>query len=122
MAGWAKLPADESHHARAVLRAISAGEIVTLFDGKGMWADAKVETVGKHEVRAKVSESPVFEERPAIQLTLATAVPKGDRAEWLIEQASQLNVAAVQWLDCEHSVVKPRGGRQQDGKMAPAGN
>jgi 16S rRNA (uracil1498-N3)-methyltransferase len=47
---------------------------------------------------------------PTRLLTLATAVPKGERAEWLVEQASQLNVAKLQWLACDRGVVKPREG------------
>jgi 16S rRNA (uracil1498-N3)-methyltransferase len=43
-------------------------------------------------------------------LTLATALPKGERAEWLVEQASQLGAAALQFLECERAVVKPREG------------
>jgi 16S rRNA (uracil1498-N3)-methyltransferase len=49
-----------------------------------------------------------------VHLTLITAVPKGERAEWLIEQASQLGVSAVQWLESDRSVDKPREG---GGKM-----
>lgn len=47
------------------------------------------------------------------KLTIATSVPKGERAEWLIEQASQLNVSVVQWLSCDRSVVKPGEGKME---------
>ena len=113
------LPEEESHHARAVLR-LEGGAPVVLFDGKGAWTPAKLEHVSKKEVRARVNRRPTYEEKPAIQLALCTAVPKGERADWLIEQASQLNVAAVQWLDCERGVVRPRRRRRQNRKMAPA--
>ena len=44
-------------------------------------------------------------------LVLATAVPKGDRARWLLEKATELGVD--QWipLQTEHSVVDPGAKR-----------
>ena len=51
---------------------------------------------------------------PKVTLTIATAVPKGERAEWLVEQASQLNVSIIAWLSADRGVVKPREG---GGKM-----
>lgn len=102
------LPEDQAHHARAVLR-LEAGAAVELFDGRGATAPGTLSHVGKREVLICVG--PVVQTPPPrFQLTLATAVPKADRAEWLIEQASQLNVACVQWLACDRGVVKPKEG------------
>ena len=41
-------------------------------------------------------------------LTLATAIPKGDRFDWLVEKATELGVARLIPLVTEHSVVDPR--------------
>jgi 16S rRNA (uracil1498-N3)-methyltransferase len=106
------LPEDESHHGRAVLR-LEAGSVIALFDGRGATAAATISQVTKRTIQAIARDPFRIEESPAIRLILCTAVPKGDRAEQLIDQASQLNAAAVEWLDCEHSVVKPREGGQK---------
>jgi 16S rRNA (uracil1498-N3)-methyltransferase len=108
-----ELPADQAHHARGVLR-LEAGADVVAFDGAGAWAAAKIAHVGKHAVSLKLVGAVTLDPPAAPALTVATAVPKGERAEWLIEQASQLNVTAVQWLACDRGVVKPREG---GGKM-----
>ncbi len=105
----ATLPPDQGHHARAVLRLVP-GDPVILFDGRGAWVRAVLQTLGKSTTTALADGAAACDPPAALQLTLATAVPKGDRAEWLIEQASQLNAAAVQWVDCDRSVVKPREG------------
>ncbi len=106
-----RLPEDQSHHARAVLRR-SAGEGVVLFDGKGGWAEGVVAEGGGKKSGASGGDwrGVRFEGRPGVELTLATAVPKGDRAEWLVEQASQLNVGRIVWVDCDRGVVKPKEG------------
>jgi 16S rRNA (uracil1498-N3)-methyltransferase len=109
----AALSPDQAHHARSVLR-LSAGDAVILFDGRGAWVRAALQTLHK-STAAALADGPIhIDPPPSLHLTLATAVPKGERADWLIEQSSQLNVAAVQWLDCDRGVVKPREG---GGKM-----
>jgi 16S rRNA (uracil1498-N3)-methyltransferase len=115
--GEVALPEDQAHHAQAVLR-LEAGARVVLFDGQGAWVEAIVAQVSKNRVRLSVTENITLDPPPTLHLSLLTAVPKGERAEWLIEQASQLNVAVVQWLDCERSVVKPREGGQKLEKWA----
>jgi 16S rRNA (uracil1498-N3)-methyltransferase len=108
-----ELPTDQAHHARNVLR-LEAGTQVALFDGNGAWTTGKLLQVDKRGVVVRLAAPLTIDQRPVPALTLATAVPKGERAEWLVEQASQLNVSAVQWLACERGVVKPREG---GGKM-----
>lgn len=103
------LSGEQSHHALSVLR-LKAGDRMILFDGSGAWADGRLHAGSPKGVTALIVGGVSVDPPAAVQLTLATAVPKGDRAEWLIEQASQLNVAAVQWVDCDRSVVKPREG------------
>ncbi|MGN6369362.1 MAG: RsmE family RNA methyltransferase [Phycisphaerae bacterium] len=113
--GVIRLPEDQSHHARGVLR-LEAGEKVVIFDGKGGLAEGVLAESGgkKSPFLVKIEGGVRFLAGPRVQLTLATAVPKGERAEWLVEQASQLNVSCLQWVDCERSVVKPKEG---GGKM-----
>ncbi len=103
--GVCQLPADQAHHARHVLR-LKTGDTVTIFDGQGHWASAEIELAAGSAVRVHcraVQES----RRMGPELTLATAVPKLDRADFLVEAASQLNVDVIQWLDCQRSVVRP---------------
>ncbi|MSQ82496.1 MAG: 16S rRNA (uracil(1498)-N(3))-methyltransferase [Myxococcales bacterium] len=46
---------------------------------------------------------------PATELTLACAVLKGERFEWLIEKAAELGAFAIQPLQTEHCVAKVLG-------------
>jgi len=106
---WIQLPEDQAHHARTVLR-LEAGVAVVVFDGRGAWAPGVIARGGREGISVCTSAAVTVDPRPQPMLTLATAVPKGERAEWLIEQASQLNVAQVQFVACARSVVKPHEG------------
>jgi 16S rRNA (uracil1498-N3)-methyltransferase len=44
-------------------------------------------------------------------LTLATAVPKGDRFDWLVEKATELGVERLIPLVTDRSVVEPRDAK-----------
>ena len=48
------------------------------------------------------------EKLPQQGLTIATAVPKGDRFDWLIEKATELGVSQLIPLTTSRSVVDPR--------------
>jgi 16S rRNA (uracil1498-N3)-methyltransferase len=109
------LPEDQAHHLCKVLR-LQEGQGVVLFDGQGVWGPATLINITKSQVTARLSEPLTVDPPPAPRLTLATAVPKGDRADWLVEQASQLNVSIIQWLDCQRSVVRPGEGGQKIAK------
>ncbi len=105
------LPEDQANHALRVLR-LTEGAPVVVFDGRGGWASAVLHPA-ERQVRLELTSSLQQDDPPRHPLTLATAVPKGDRAEWLMEQASQLNVSIIQWLDTHRGVVRPKesGGK-----------
>jgi 16S rRNA (uracil1498-N3)-methyltransferase len=51
--------------------------------------------------------TPLPERLSPISLTLATAVPKGDRFDWLVEKATELGVERLIPIVTERSVVVP---------------
>ncbi|MBK8333663.1 MAG: hypothetical protein IPL07_15130 [Acidimicrobiaceae bacterium] len=67
-----ELQPDDAHHLFRVLR-VRDGEVVTVTDGGGGWLVTQVAGQVLHPV-----SDPVFEPAPA-QLTIASAIPKGDR-------------------------------------------
>src|ERR1035437_5783898 len=98
-AGLVRLPEDQAHHARAVLR-LTDGTPITVFDGQGGWSQGVLQgetgaKLPKTHIAVHLSGGVHVDPIPPLKLTLATAVPKGERAEWLVEQASQLNVAKL---------------------------
>ncbi len=108
--GRARLEGDEARHLIKVRRVVP-GESVELFDGRGSAFRAEVVELGRDRVELAVVASLPTSRGPACSLTLATAVPKGDRFDWLVEKATELGVARLVPLVAERSVVDPRAAK-----------
>jgi 16S rRNA (uracil1498-N3)-methyltransferase len=100
------LDGDEAHHLARVRR-VATGEVVEVFDGKGFVTRAEVVAVGKRQVELRPVGPPLPSREPGVRVTLASAFPKGDRADWLVAKATELGVARLVPLVCERSVVDP---------------
>lgn len=107
--GPAVMAGAEAHHLAHVLR-IAAGADVEIFDGRGRSATATVIRVGKRDVELQIRNSQ-FTPAPRPELTLAVAVPKGERFDWLVEKAVELGVSRLIPLITTRSVVDPREGK-----------
>ena len=90
-----QLPSDEAEHLSRVLR-LKTGDTITIFDGKGGEASAKIVSIsgGTVTVRAGTPSQPPPE--PKIVLTLAQALLKSDKMDDVLRDAAMLGVAAIQ--------------------------
>lgn len=104
-----ELDAEQTAHARKSLR-LAVGDTVELFDGRGTVATGAIIALGR-TMRVELAERHTVEP-PRPKLTLACAVPKGDRAATLVEAATQLGVDRLAWLVTARSVVEPRPAKQ----------
>lgn len=109
-AGLIELSGDQAEHARRVLR-LTAGDVIQLFDGQGRLADGTVMHIGR-TMTVQVGEVRACERRRP-WIDVAAAVPKGARADTLIEKLSELDADRLQPLVTERSVVDPGGGKLQ---------
>jgi 16S rRNA (uracil1498-N3)-methyltransferase len=101
------LQGAEAHHLTAVCR-LRPGDTVCLFNGDGRQYPARIETVGRREVMLEVHavESPARE--LPFRLEIAAPLPRGDRAQFLLEKLTELGVTAFVPLRTARSVVHPR--------------
>jgi 16S rRNA (uracil1498-N3)-methyltransferase len=102
----AVLAGSEAHHLLHVMRA-KPGDRVVLFDGSGAEFVAEVARLERSEVRLTVVERHAVDRESPRRITLAVALPKGDRQRWLIEKATELGAARVIPLRCERAVAEP---------------
>ena len=109
--GELELPESQAHHLRAVLR-LKAEDEVELFDDRGRSGRGIITHVSSNAV--KVSVDAVLEPSQSISVTVASVVPKGERADWMIEKLSELGVARFIPLQTERSVVHPQGKSKLD--------
>jgi 16S rRNA (uracil1498-N3)-methyltransferase len=101
-----RLKAGEARHLSRVCR-LGAGDEVEIFDGRGGATRAKVIALGVDRVDLIAVGAPIPERVPPFPLVLASAVPKADRFDWLVEKATELGVERLIPLICERSVVEP---------------
>ena len=104
------LAGTEAHHLLNVLR-LKVGGQVELFDGNGRAATAEIVGITKKSAELTIGESHLSQPVAKATVTLATAVPKGDRFRWLVEKATELGVHRLIPLETNRSVVDPGGGK-----------
>jgi len=105
----ATLAGQEAHHLLHVMRA-SRGDEVVLFDGSGAEFPARVEALERQQVRLAVLERVEIDRELAAPITLAVALPKGERQKWLVEKATELGVARLVPLESARGVAQPVAG------------
>ncbi len=108
--GRATLEGDEARHLTKVRR-VGVGEVVEIFDGRGSAYRAEVASLGRDRVELAILGFATSASVAACRLTLGSAVPKGDRFDWLVEKATELGVARLIPLVTERSVVDPRSAK-----------
>jgi 16S rRNA (uracil1498-N3)-methyltransferase len=95
----------EAHHLLHVLR-LGSGDIVSIFDGEGRDATARVEIDGPGAVFLRML-TPGEGAIPRMDLTLIQAVPKGRRMDLLIEKCTELGVRTFAPVLTERTIVRP---------------
>ena len=96
----------ESQHLAKVMRA-QPGDLVTAFDGTGWEYQIELTSVGKKKVEGTILDKAEVSREPARRLTLAVALPKGDRQRWLVEKAVELGAARLIPLITKRGVAQP---------------
>lgn len=103
----------EAKHAATVLR-LNPGDDVELFDGQGGEVTGSVQSIDADSmtvaVRLRMTKAPASA-LAFTSLVLATAIPKGARADWMIEKCAELGVAELRPIHFERSVVEPGAGK-----------
>lgn len=96
------LPEEEAHHALRVLR-LRDGQEVWVTDGQGRIYGGKFEAFSNRLARVLLDPEPVKTVNRPSAVTMAVAPLKSnDRFEWFLEKATELGVARIVPLLCEH--------------------
>lgn len=99
------LPAQAAEHVARVLR-MAAGDAVTLFNGDCRDYQATILAAGKRDVLVSIgSEREAARESP-LALTLAQAIGRGEKMDWIVQKATELGVARIVPLLTERTQVQ----------------
>ncbi len=101
-----RLDDDTRHHLGRVLR-LRAGDAIELVDGRGGLRQAVWTGAAEPELGPPVRVSPA----PARPIVLAVAAPRLPRLEWLVEKATELDVAALLLLSTRRGEREPGEAR-----------
>lgn len=104
------LPESAARHAARVLR-LTAGQAITLFDGRGGEYAARIAAVKKDEVSAEVLDWRAAECESPLSIRLVQALQAGDKMDLTVQKAVELGVAAIQPVASRRSVVRLDGER-----------
>lgn len=96
------LSAQESRHASGSRR-LRPGDSICLFDGAGNLAVATVSASQQRRSLAFTIKERSSQAKPASRFVVASAVPKGDRQNTLLDMLTQLGVTDFQPVIFEHS-------------------
>jgi 16S rRNA (uracil1498-N3)-methyltransferase len=103
---------DEAHHLARVLR-LPVGARVFVLDGCGHEYACEISQVGKRQVELIVLEQLNNVVESPLQLTLAVALLKGDKFDWVVQKATELGVTRIVPLLTEHSDIRHAEARAE---------
>ena len=115
VSGSATLSEEETHHLTSVLR-LRFGDEVAVFDGNGREYRARIERVSREATQLRLLDAIAPAPEPAVRLTLAQAVLKGQRMDDVVRDATMMGVAAIEPMVTAHTVARGalRQGRGAD--------
>jgi 16S rRNA (uracil1498-N3)-methyltransferase len=104
--GYCELDETESRHVATVLRKREGDELF-VFDGAGNLFNSRIKALGKREVTVQIISEVQSEESNHPKLHIAIAPPKNmERLEWFAEKVTEIGVAEITMLHCQHSERK----------------
>lgn len=95
----------ESRHAAEVLR-LRVGDMVAVFNGEGLLAEARIARLGKREAALELIGEVKSSLPPTARLLLAQAIPKGKNMDLVLQKATELGASGIIPLITERTVVR----------------
>jgi len=94
---------DEAHHHLARVLRVTAAEEVTLFDGRGEEADARVVAVERERTRLAILARRSRPLPRGAEIILCQAVIRPEKMDWVVQKATELGVKRLVPTLCERS-------------------
>jgi 16S rRNA (uracil1498-N3)-methyltransferase len=105
--GEYSLTGPEAHHL-ATVRRYAPGDRVVLFNGDGNEYPCEIVSAAKRSVALMVGEPVAVDREVPAPLIVASALPKGDRSDFLVEKLTELGATRFVPLVTARAVVQPK--------------
>ena len=96
---------NEQFHYLSNVRRFCVGDEINIFDGLGNSYKARIENINKKSIKGTILSSKTLV-LPDKKVSLYTAIPKGERFDWLIEKTSEIGISRIIPVIYSRSVVK----------------
>ncbi|NIM96921.1 MAG: 16S rRNA (uracil(1498)-N(3))-methyltransferase [candidate division Zixibacteria bacterium] len=96
---------QEASHVLSVLR-FGSGDEIDVVDGQGRKYKVVIEEVSRDFLQGKILSRTHMENEPDCRITLAQAVCRKERMDFLIEKATEIGVSSIIPLLTERSLIK----------------
>ncbi|MFA5114320.1 MAG: 16S rRNA (uracil(1498)-N(3))-methyltransferase [Candidatus Margulisiibacteriota bacterium] len=104
-ADFPNITGADAHYVRNVLR-LQAGDRLELLDGTGQVHEAEIVSLTKELVTVKIVRSSPSDREPAVKVTLAQALPKGQKMDFVVEKCVELGVNKIIPVVTERTIGK----------------
>lgn len=94
---------NEQAHYVAKVRRFGIDDTIMIFDGTGNSYEAKITAISKNSISGSILNSSY--KLPKIIINLFTAIPKGERFEWLIEKCGEIGISQIVPINTKRSVT-----------------
>src|SRR5262245_48065872 len=105
-----RLSEEEARHLSQVLR-LRVGDELAVFDGAGREFRARLERISKDGADVALIDEIAAAAEPAVRLTLAQAVLKGEKMDDVVRDATMMGVAAIEPVVTDHVAAHLKEGR-----------
>lgn len=96
---------EKAHYVATVLRC-RTGDILTVFDGRGVSYKTFIASISKKEVVSEVVSITKGRAEPSMNLTLIQGLLKGDKMDMVIQKTTELGISRVIPVVTERSQVR----------------
>ncbi|KPL00654.1 MAG: hypothetical protein AMJ91_03920 [candidate division Zixibacteria bacterium SM23_73_3] len=110
-----KIMGEEAKHILTVLRH-GSGDVIDVVDGCGTKYKVRIEEISRDFLEGKILSRAEKENEPNCHLTLAQAVCRKERMDFLIEKATEIGVFSIIPIQTERSLIKVGGISSQKKK------
>ena len=99
------IDSEDAKHIERVLR-LSAGDEITVCDGRGIDYRAVISEINKNSVICDVISSAVCDTEPGVKVTLYQGLPKAAKMDYIIQKTTELGISRIVPVKLSRCVVK----------------
>jgi 16S rRNA (uracil1498-N3)-methyltransferase len=107
---------QEARHILSVLRR-GAGDVIDVVDGRGSKYRVEIEEISRDFLQGKILSRTYRENEPDCHVTLAQAVCRQERMDFLIEKATEIGVSSIIPILTERGLIKAGEISRQNRKL-----